>query len=283
MKMTTTFLLVLFLLQTNGFAQERVVTIPLWENGAPGFEDRKDEPEQAQDWWVKNIHNPSATVYFPDSEIANGTAVIIYPGGGHQALVFNSEGIKAAEYLNSIGVTAIAVKYRLAREEGSPYNLKTHVAQDAHRSVRLVRAHAKEWNIDSSRIGVMGFSAGGETAALVAYDHGEGHTAAGDAIDQLSSQPDFQILIYPGPLFIPEKVDSTAPPTFGLVSNNDECCSEPVIELLQVYREAGVPFEAHIYGHGDHAFNMGDRSDLATISSWPDRLKDWMKDSGLLE
>lgn len=100
------------------FSQQTGTQIPLWENGAPGFENRKDEPEQAQDWWVRNIHNPSITAYFPEKP--NGMAVLICPGGGHENLVFNSEGKDAATYLNSIGVTAFVLKYRLARTKDSP-------------------------------------------------------------------------------------------------------------------------------------------------------------------
>lgn len=264
------------------FGQTESIVIPLWGNGAPGFEDRKDEAEQAADWWVRNIHNPTANVFLADPEIANGTAVVIFPGGGHMNLVYNSEGKKAAKFFNSIGVTAIVIKYRLAREEGSPYELEIHNAQDAHRGVRVARMHAKEWGFNPDRIGIVGFSAGGETAALVAYGDGTEHQTIKDEIDRVSSSPNFQVLVYPGPLFVPEEVSPDAPSTFGVVSNNDECCSEPIIQLLLAYRKVGAQFEAHIYAHGDHAFNMGDRSDLKGISSWSGRLEAWMEDSGLL-
>ena len=152
----------------KGFSQEKGLKISLWENGAPGFENRKDEPEQAKDWWVRNIHNPSITAYFPEKP--NGMAVLICPGGGHENLVFNSEGRDAAEYFTSIGVTAFVLKYRLAREVGSPYKLETHVKQDAERAMRLIRSKAAEFKLDPTRIGAMGFSAGGEVVALVAYN-----------------------------------------------------------------------------------------------------------------
>lgn len=282
-KTASCFLLFSLIFATSIYAQTDPIVVPLWENGAPGFEDRKDEPEQAADWWVRNIHNPTANVFLADSEIATGTAVVIFPGGGHMNLVYNSEGVKAARFFNSIGVTAIVIKYRLAREEGSPYKLEVHNAQDAHRGVRVARMNAKEWGYNPDRIGIVGFSAGGETAALVAYGDGTEHQTIEDEIDKISSAPDFQVLVYPGPLFVPGEVSQDAPSTFGVVSNNDECCSEPIIELLLAYRKAGAPFEAHIYAHGDHAFNMGDRSDLEGISSWSGRLEAWMKDSGLLD
>src|SRR3990172_4465053 len=110
--------------------------IHLWENGAPGFENRRDEPELAKDWWVRNIHNPSITVYLPPEDQATGAAVVICPGGGHRELVFNPEGHDAAAFLNSIGVAAFALKYRLADAENSPYSVEKHVRQDAYRAMR---------------------------------------------------------------------------------------------------------------------------------------------------
>jgi acetyl esterase/lipase len=142
--------------------------IPLWENGAPGFESRRNEPEKHQDWWYKNIHNPSLTVFLPPAGKASGTAVIVAAGGGHRELVFNPEGVEPAQYLASLGVTAFALKYRLFREPGSPYKV-SHTAEDIRRAVRTVRARAAEWQLDPARIGVMGWSAGGEVAAMVAY------------------------------------------------------------------------------------------------------------------
>src|SRR5207253_10909373 len=112
------FKLLIFLLMPIALqAQTEPAIIPLWPNGAPGFENRRNEPEQAKDYWVKNIHNPSLTVFLPPKEKATGAAVVIAPGGGHRELVFNAEGRDAAVYLNSIGVAAFALKYRLAREE----------------------------------------------------------------------------------------------------------------------------------------------------------------------
>jgi acetyl esterase/lipase len=266
----------------SSFAQQKPIVIPLWPNGAPGFENRKGEPEQAKDYWVKNIHNPSITVYFPDKKKATGTAVIICPGGGHRLLVYNAEGVEAAEYLNSIGVTAIVLKYRLAREDNSPYKLNIHPQQDAYRAMRLIRSKAKEWNINPNQIGMMGFSAGGEVVSLAAYGSGNGDQNAPDPIDRINGKPNFQILIYPGPLGIPEVVPSDAPPAFMLAANDDECCSLPVITLLQKYRVAKVSIEAHIFAHGSHAFNMGNRSEFISLKTWPQRMADWMADSKLL-
>src|SRR3954447_25513729 len=154
-------------------AQVKPVAMPLWPNGAPGFESRKNEPEQAKDYWVKNIHNPSITIFLPPKEKATGAAVVICPGGGHRELVFNAEGVEPAVYLNSIGVAAFVLKYRLSREPNSPYSLDKHPKQDAYRAMRLVRSHASEWNIDTSRVGMLGFSAGGEVVDMVAYANGQ--------------------------------------------------------------------------------------------------------------
>jgi len=256
--------------------------IPLWQNGAPGFESKKNIPEDAKEWWVRSIHNPSLVVYPAPANIATGVAVVICPGGGFRSLVFNAEGSDPARYLNSLGITTFVLKYRLFRADSLLYT-EENPKQDIFRAMRLVRSRAKEFKIDTARIGVMGFSAGGEVAGWVAYHYQESHALKPDAVDALSARPSFQILIYPGPLAVPDVVAPTAPPTFMLVSNNDECCSEPVIKLLQMHRKAKVPVEAHIYTEGSHGFNMGKRSTFNSLKTWPDRLTDWIKDTGILK
>ncbi|RDC62128.1 alpha/beta hydrolase [Adhaeribacter pallidiroseus] len=274
--------LLLHCLSTVAQAQNNGLKIPLWPQGAPGFENRRNEPEQAKDWWVKNIHNPSVTVFLPPQTKATGTAVIIMPGGGHRELVFNAEGVEPAAFLNNLGIAAIVLKYRLGREENSPYNVEKHPRQDAERAIRLVRSKASVWGIDPMRIGVLGFSAGGEVANMVAYGPGNGDPKATDPIDRLNSKPNFLMLIYPGPGFIPAAIPTDAPPVFLITANNDPCCSGSTIELLQKYRAAKVPVEAHILAQGSHGFNMGQRSKLNAVSSWPQRLADWLSDSNLL-
>jgi acetyl esterase/lipase len=275
------FFLLLYVLPLIAKGQAPV-EIPLYPNGAPGFESRRDEPVQAKDWWMKNIHNPSITVYPAPADKATGTAVIVCPGGGHRELVITAEGKEAAEFLNSIGVTAFVLKYRLANEDKSPYTLEKHVREDAYRAMRLVRSRAKEWSIDPNRIGMLGFSAGGEVVALVAYGSGEGNATATDAVDKVNGRPNFQMLVYPGPAFIPQSIPKDAPPLFMLVANDDPCCSGAVLTLLQRYREANLSVEAHIYSQGKHAFNMGNRSTLSSIKTWPQRMADWMADTGWL-
>ena len=184
------------IIAANAFAQDTPQVIHLWKNGAPGFEYKKDEPEMAKDWWVRNINNPSITVFLPPKEIANGTAVLICPGGGFLNIVYDAEGKDAAKYLNSLGVTAFVLKYRLFRMENSPYK-QEHPTQDIFRAMRLVKSRAKEFNIDTARLGVMGFSAGGEVSGWVSYRFKENHSNNADDIDKLSARPSFQILIYP--------------------------------------------------------------------------------------
>lgn len=263
-------------------AQDTPRVIHLWSNGAPGYENRRNEPEEAKDYWVKNIQNPSITVYFPPKGKANGAAVLICPGGGHRLLVYDAEGRDPALFLNSLGVTAIVLKYRLFRED-SIYSMDKEVKQDAYRAMRLVRSHAAEWHIDTGRVGIWGFSAGGEVVALVAYGPGKGDPKAADPVDRLDGKPDFQILTYPGPLGIPEKILADAPPAFLVAGNDDDCCSPPVVNLLERYRQAKVSVEAHIIAQAKHGFNMGYRPDnLLAVKGWPQLLANWLADTHIL-
>jgi acetyl esterase/lipase len=281
---TTPKHLAAFLLWTAAaFAEDEPREVPLWPNGAPGFEDRRDEPPLAKDYWVRNIHNPSVTAFLPPKEKATGAAVVVCPGGGHRELVFNAEGVEAARYLNSLGVAAFALKYRLGRERGSPYSVQKHPREDGLRAMRLVRSRVAEWNIDPNRVGIMGFSAGGEVASMVAYGPGKGDPNTADPVDRLDGRPDFQILIYPGPLGIPDRIPADAPPAFLLVANDDRGAARTVAGLLQKYRDAGAPVEAHIFARGGHAFNMGNRSQLESLRRWPQRMADWMADNGILD
>lgn len=256
--------------------------IPLWQHGAPGSEARRDEPEKAKDWWVKNIHNPSLTAFFPATGLANGTAIVIAPGGGFRELVFEPEGVAPAKYFANLGVAAFALKYRLTREEGSSYDLEKHTGADVRRAMRVVRSHAGEWGLDPNRVGIMGWSAGGEVASMVAYRPSPGDPGSDDPIERVAAKPNFQILIYPGSYAIPDVVPPDAPPTFALAASDDEGPAAVVSDLIQKYRQARIPLEAHLFAEGGHGFNMGDRSALASIQNWPQRMADWLKDRGLL-
>ena len=254
--------------------------INLWNEGAPGFEARRAEPEQHKDWWYKNIHNPSLTVFQPAAGKANGTAIIVAAGGGHRELVFEPEGVEPARYLASLGITAFALKYRLFREPGSRYTID-NTAEDIRRAMRTVRARAAEWGIDPERIGVMGWSAGGEVAALVAYPPVAGNAGSADPIERVSARPNFQILIYPGPLGIPARVREDAPPLFLLGAADDEYVADVLFDLTRKYHDAHASIETHIYTQGKHAFNMGERSTYVSIRHWPQRLAEWLEDRGL--
>jgi len=278
-QVTAIFFLAVILLNYPLYAQDSLV-IPLWKGGAPGFESRKNIPEQAKDWWVKNINDPTLTVFLPPASIATGAGVIVCPGGGHRTLVFNAEGIEAAKFLNKIGIAAFVLKYRLFREENSPYNVE-NAKQDIFRAIRLVKKLGNQFKIDTSNIGVMGFSAGGELAGWLGYHFNEGHYASHDSIDKLSARVAFQVLVYPGPLVVPNSVSADAPPTFLIAANEDTCCSPPVVSLMEMHRKAHVPVELHLYANGNHAFNMGNRSQYVSLKTWSQRLADWLSDSGI--
>ncbi|HTE02373.1 MAG TPA: alpha/beta hydrolase [Mucilaginibacter sp.] len=261
-------------------AQSNSFIVPLWAKGAPGFEKLKDVPEQAKDYWVKNINNPTLTVFLPPKDKANGTAIVVCPGGGHRLLVFTAEGIEPAKYLSDLGVAVFVLKYRLGRDTNSPYKIDIHAKEDGCRAMRLVRSRAAEWGIDPNKIGMMGFSAGGEVVDMVSFYPNSANT---DVIDKQSARPNFIIQIYPGPLYIPDVVPADAPPVFLLAANDDLCCSPSVVKLLAAYRAAKVPVEAHIYTKGDHGFNMGNRSKLKSINTWPQRMADWLSDNNYLK
>jgi acetyl esterase/lipase len=263
-------------------AQNAPKVIQLWEKGAPGFESRKDLPEEAKDWWVRNINNPSVTVFMPPVGKANGCAVIVAPGGGFRELVFDAEGKQAAEFLNTLGVTVFALKYRLPNEKGSPYSVD-NVRQDVYRAMRLVRSRADEFKIDKNRIGMLGFSAGGAVVMMVAFEKGDGDPKAADPVDRVNGRPDFVMMVYPGgnP---PKTIPADTPPAFLLCANDDDAgCDKVTLDIFQKFRQAKVPVELIFYAQGKHAFNMGDRSQFVSINNWPHRMADWMLDRGYLK
>jgi acetyl esterase/lipase len=258
-----------------------VIGIPLWPNGAPGSAARAAEKEIARDYWVRNIHNPSLLAFPADPRNANGAAVIVIPGGAHKFLVWENEGTRVAAALNRMGVSAFVLKYRLAREQGSTYAIEGEGADDTRRAVRWVRANAARYGIDPARVGAMGFSAGGELVSMIADNPVPAGRPVTDAIDRLSARPDFQILVFPGPLGIPGKAISAAPPAFIVAGSRDECCATPSVQLYEQLRRAGVSAELHMFADAGHAFNL-DETDRLSVLGWPDMLHRWLSDGGWL-
>lgn len=259
-------------------AQERM---PLWPHGVPGFEARASIPEISQDYWTKHVNNPGIVVFLPDPAKANGTGVLVVPGGGHSLLVTTTEGDDVAKWLNERGVAAFVLRYRLSREEGSPYTLEDSRA-DTERAMRFIRAHASKFGVDPHRLGVIGFSAGGELARMATLSPPVPARGKGDAIDLLPARPDFAMLIFPGPQHADEHVAKNSPPVFLAAANDDKCCSQPPIDVLKEYRDAGASAELHIYRAGGHAYNLGERTELVSLKHSPQQIEDWLSDLGLL-
>ena len=251
--------------------------IPLWPNGAPGSEGQTSpetwRPSTDSFHRVTNIHNPSITVFLPPKAESNGTAMIICPGGGHQYLVMDLEGSMVAERLNSMGIAAFILKSRLARAPGSTYKVEEQSLADAQQAIRVVRSRAAEWNIKPNRVGIMGFSAGGELAALAETRFGGPET-----------RPDFAVLGYPG--IHPEHltVPKDAPPTFLVVANDDPLSAATAAYYAKL-KAQGIPAEVHIYAKGGHGFGMtGRTTDFRNlqVSHWPEALEGWLGFSGFL-
>lgn len=252
-------------------------SIALWPNGAPGSEKRKGEPERIENTYVHNVQNPSLTIFPADARHANGVAIIVVPGGGHRFLVFQNEGVGPAKALNRYGITTFVLKYRLSRGDGSTYTIQGDAVADARRAVRWVREHSADYGVDPHRIGLMGFSAGGELVSGVADNPEPAHKAV-DATDKVSARPDFQVLVYPGPLGIPARAAAGAPPAFITAGSLDKCCAAPAMTLYQQLRDAGVSAELHLWADTDHGFNIAAHSERLSIQHWPDRLADWLSD-----
>lgn len=269
------------------FAAEAPEVVPLWSNGAPGTPPGITEKEiyvpatpDRNYSQLSRVHNPSVTVFLPPKEIATGAAVIICPGGGHRFLAIDHEGYDVGRWLARVGVAGFVLKYRLARTEGFPYTVDLSVG-DALRAIRLVRSRAGEWAIDPKRIGIMGFSAGGEVAALGAARTDAAGTESADPVDRLNSSPDFQILVYPGgPLVNTLKVPKNGPSAFLTCAYDDQGSAALVAQLYLKFKEAGVPAELHIYARGGHGFGM--RDSKLPVGTWTARVQDWMADLGLL-
>lgn len=255
--------------------------ILLWPNGAPGSEGKtgaeKVRITDAGEHVISNIHKPSITVYLPEKSKATGVAVIVAPGGGHRELWIDHEGYNVAEYLKEKGIAAFVLKYRLAKDSNSTYTIDKDELADIQRAIRLVKSRAKEWGIDTAKVGVMGFSAGGEVAALSAMRFDNGNANATDKIEQFSSRPAFQGLIYPGNSSRFE-VAKNALPLFILGGYNDRAdIAEGIAEVYLKYKKAGVPAELHIYSNVGHGFGLR-KTNKGPVSMWQQRFVEWLND-----
>ena len=268
--------------ETTTASASAPMVIPLWEGGAPGFEARKDEPEKVENGSITNIHFPTLTAFLPPKDKANGVAIIVVPGGGLAKLGFQNGGVEPAQFLCERGYSAFVLKYRLPREPGLPYKIEEQLPQDGQRSVRLVRSRAAEFGINPEKVGMLGFSAGGEVVSITSYKSGTGAQHAPDPIDRLNGKPNFQMLVYPGPVGIPSKLPKDAPPAFMLIAADDPHTSV-LLNLMQRFREVGVDYEAHIYARGGHGFGMGKRAKSESLQHWPDRMLDWLNDEVLMK
>ncbi len=258
--------------------------IILWEKGAPNALGKEADDV------------PTITLFPAPKETATGAAILVLPGGGYFHLSETKEGSDVAKWLNSLGISAFVLKYRLGPKYNQPNQLL-----DAARAVRTIRARAKEWNLDEKRIGILGFSAGGHLASTLSTHFDAGKTDAKDTIEKMSSRPDLQILIYPvitmgefthggskknllGENPTAEliqkysnelQVTKETPPAFLAHAMTDT--SVPVENSLQyvaALRKTGVPFEIHIYEQGPHGFGLAPTNSY--LASWSERCADWL-------
>lgn len=294
------FLFLLFLSLTLS-AQDH--QLPLWENEIPNFQKTAEKEIHHTDrgiLWITKVQTPSIDVYLPTPRNATGQAVIICPGGGYQGLAYDWEGTDIARWLNSKGIAGIVLKYRLPTSE-SQVVPKDSPLLDAKRAMRLVRHHAKDWNIDKNKVGIMGFSAGGHLASTLGTHFDYGIETAVDPIDQISSRPDFMTLVYPVISFTNKfhsgskmaligenpsdelvkhysnelQVGYDAPPTFLIHAGDDNAVPvENSLLFYQALKDKKVETEMHVYPAGGHGFGLA--VGMGYLQTWTDRLADWL-------
>jgi acetyl esterase/lipase len=271
--------------------------VPLWPGQVPG-ETAALPPERdmttptdrlvagKQIVRLGNVSVPTMTIYRPDPAKDTGAAVLVCPGGGYSILAIELEGTEVCEWLNSIGVTGVLLKYRVPRREGLPKHVPP--LQDAQRAMGLIRQQAGELGIDPHRVGILGFSAGGHLAAVLGNNHEGRSYPAVDAADKLSCRPDFVALIYPGYLANAEQDYRIAeevrphdmPPVFLVMAEDDPVHVENAALYYLELKRAQVPAEMHLYPTGGHGYGLRPTKDLVT--TWPARAADWLKASGWL-
>lgn len=268
-------------------------TVKLWPEGTPSKMVPKSEAtaKLIQSYGgvnpnrLSDITDPTMTIYRPAKP--NGTAVIVAPGGGFMFLSYAHEGTQVCEWLNSLGVTAVLLKYRTpTRDEKEMYTLPV---QDAQRAMGMIRHRARELGVDASKVGLLGFSAGGNLAGHAAWDRGARTYPQDKNLDDPRG-PDFLIFIYGGG-FLDAKdkskfregfsVPKDAPPAFFLVAHDDKSNPLEATMLYQEYQKQKLSAEVHIYSKGGHGFGM--RKGKDPILEWPERCAEWLKSQGLLE
>lgn len=233
-----------------------------------------------------NVKTPQIHVYRPKNVPANGSAVVICPGGGWSILAWDLEGTEVAEWLNSLGVTGIVLKYRVPTRTRDPRWLAP--VQDAQRALRLTRHHAASWGLDENRVGVLGFSAGGHTAAMASLLD-EPKYEGSDRADQKSHRPDFAVLVYPGGLvtrdntaLLPEvEVTPGTPPTFFAHAYDDGVRVENSLLLALAMKQADVPYDLHVYSEGGHGYGL--RETEQPVTSWHRACQEWLQVNGWLD
>jgi endo-1,4-beta-xylanase len=238
-------------------------SINLWPGAAPGSEGRTSPIEKQWQnykttWYatISNINFPAIIPFLPPSDKASGIAVVVCPGGGHRNLAMSHEGFAIGTWCASHGIAAFVLEYRLAQAPNSPYSVEVHSLMDAQRAIRTVRSRAKEWNVDPAKVGVMGFSAGGEVAALAATRFRDPVQGSHDAVDQFDCRPDFQALFYPMlPAVLPTPRAGT-PPAFFCGAHQDEDHLGPMVEYYTKLAGHGISTEMHIYATGGHGFGI---------------------------
>ncbi|MBS0208299.1 MAG: alpha/beta hydrolase [Planctomycetes bacterium] len=275
-----------------GMAAEAPQVIPVWPADVPGEKgdvgDEHEQPLKPNDNTIRvaNVTRPTLTIFRPAKDKDTGATVIICPGGGYNILAFNKEGTEVAEWLNSIGVTGMVLKYRVPARKG----LERHAAplQDAQRAIGLVRQRASEWGLDPNRIGILGFSAGGHLAAAASNNYDQRTYPTVDAADVVNCRPDFSLLIYPAYLvnkennaLAPEmKITANTPKTFIVMTEDDGVRVEGPLFYYLALKQAKVPAEMHLYPTGGHGYGL--RPSEHTVSTWPARAGEWLKAQGFL-
>jgi acetyl esterase/lipase len=268
--------------------------IALWPDTAPGetgdIGPEQEQPMRPGDSTIRitNVTRPTLEVFLPPREKNTGAAVLVCPGGTYGILAYNKEGTEVAQWLNSIGVAGIVLKYRVPARKGR----ERHEAplQDAQRALGMVRQRAKSWGIDPERVGILGFSAGGHLAATLSNQYEKRSYPRIDEADDLSCRPSFALLIYPAYLvpctgenttLAPElKVTSETPPTFLLQTEDDAVRVECSLFYYLALKNAKVPVEMHLYPDGGHGYGL--RPSEYTVSTWPRRAEEWLRARGVL-